>query len=247
MDQQNPFSHKWIQVLQNHFSDRKKGFLVFDTGNKLIHISDFAAEILEIHENQIGMMNLSDIFPGEKRNPDLLIGSDYNFQKVHDLTYTTPSGRPVDIRLNIDENPGRHGYMMWLELRSRDITGTYRKISSLSPYKEFIKVFDKFGIGAILLDRNGLIIEYNYDFKKLLRLPGEWAGRNIYTFPPLHNNKLSDFIRNCISGQKKFDTRKFKIQYSSNAEPAQVIMSGVQISDVTGSPIGVILSCRTES
>ena len=246
MDQNKSESYKWIKILEDHFLDRKKAFLVFDSDHKLIHFSEFALEILELNENQVGVMTLDDIFSGEKKNPDLLIGADYNFKKVHDITYTTPSGRPVDLRLNIDLARGRKGYIMWLELRSRDITGTYRKVSSLAPYKDFIQMFDKLGIGAILLDRNGLIIDYNQDFKKMLRLSGEWEGRNIYTFPPLHNNKLSDFIRICISGNKKSEAKKFKIKYSSSKEPVQFLMSGIQISDLTGSPIGALISCRTD-
>lgn len=247
MDHNKSTAYQWINILEDHFNERKKAFLVFGSDHKLVHVSEFALEILELNENQVGVMTVSDIFPGGTKNPDLLIGADYNFQKIYDITYTTPSGRPVDLRLNIDQSRGRRGYIMWLELRSREITGTYRKVSSLAPYKDFIQLFDKLGIGAVLLDRNGLIIEHNQDFKKMLRLPGEWEGRNIYTFPPLHNNKLSDFIRNCISGKKKSDTKKFKIKYSSSNEPVHFLMSGIQISDLTGSPIGALISCRTES
>lgn len=246
MYQEKPYSANWMQILEDHFHERRKAFLVFDSEHQLVHISDYAREILEINESQIGIMTLIDIFPGEKKNPDLIVGSDYNFQKVHDVTYTTPSGRQVEIRLNIDQIKGGKGFLLWLEHRSRDITGTYRKISSLEPYREFVNVFNIFNLGFMLLDRNGVIIEHNEDLKKILRLPGEWEGRNIFTFPPLHNNKLSDFIRNSISGKKKSDARKFKIKYSSTAAPVQILLSGTQISDLTGSPIGAIISCRSE-
>jgi len=236
----------WIRILEEHFRERRKAFLVFDKDHVLIHTSDYAREILEISGTQAGIMNARDLFPSDQKTPQLLMNHKYPHQKIHDITYTTPSGKLVDIRLNIDQKPGSEGYMLWLEPKYRDITGTFRKVSSLEPYKDFNDIFTEFDIGFMLINRDGIIIDYNDQIKHMFRLPGEWKGQNIFTYPPLQENKFSRFIRRCISGRKKTDAKSFKVKYSSKAESLVIKLSVMKLTDQTGNATGALITCRGE-
>ena len=236
----------WIDILEEHFKERRKAFLVFDNDHLLKYVSEYASDLLEIRSNQ-----RKGICDGSRRSrtgnvPNMLVDSNYLFKKVRDITYTTPSGKPVDIRFNLDQKPGMNGYVIWVELRERELTGTYRKISSLKPYSDMKHIFDSFKMGFLILDKNGVVVDLNDHIKHLLRLPGEWEGCNLFTFPPLHQNKLSDFIRKCITGRSKHNSKVFKIKYSSNADSVHIRMSGVQLYDLTGATLGALISCKTE-
>jgi PAS domain-containing protein len=236
----------WIDILEEHFKERRKAFLVFDIDHLLKYVSEYASDLLEIRSNQIGVMTFSDLFPRAGNVPNILVDSNYLFKKVQDITYTTPSGKPVDIRFNLDQKPGMNGYVIWVELRERELTGTYRKISSLKPYSDMKHVFDSFEMGFLILDKDGVVADLNDHIKHLLRLPGEWEGCNLFTFPPLHQNKLSDFIRKCITGRSKHNSKVFKIKYSSKADSVNIRMSGIQLYDLTGAILGALISCKTE-
>ncbi len=220
----------WIGILEDHFKERRKAFLIFDTDHVLKHISEYASDLLEIHANQIGIMTFSDLFPRLVTNPDMLVDS-----------------KPIDVRLNIDQKPGLNGYVIWIELRMREFTSTYRKVSSLKSYSEIKPIFDQFEIGFLILDKNGVVSDLNDHIQHIFRLPGEWIGRNLFTFPPLHQNKLSEFIQNFIAGKNKYRSKAFKIKYSSDAHPVSIQMSGIQLHDLAGNISGALIGCKKDT
>ncbi len=239
-------SGEWIDILEEHFKDRGKAFLVFNADHILKHISDYASDLLEIPANQIGVMNFSDLFPRVVSKPDMLADSNFLLQKTRDYTYMKPSGKQVDIRLNLDQKPGMNGYLVWIELRLRDVTGLFKKVSPLKSYSHMKHIFDSFKMGFLVLDINGTVIDLNDHFKHIFRLPGEWIGQNLFTYPPLQQNKLSDFIHRTINGRKQHSEKTFRIKYSSQAESINIIISGVQIFDLAGNLSGALFSCKQE-
>ena len=240
------YAAEWLGILEDHFKERRKAFLVFDSDHVLKHVSDYATDLLEIPANQIGVVTFGDVFPRAGKSPDMLVDSNFFMQRVQDVTYTTPSGKPVEIRINLDKNPGMNGYVIWVELHEREFTGTYRKVSSLKTYSDLRQIFDSFDLGFLILDKNGVVTDLNDRVKNIFRLPGEWIGRNLFTFPPLHQNKLSDFIQKFISGRSKYNSKVFKIKYSSSADSVHIKLSGIQLYDLAGELSGVLISCKMD-
>ena len=234
----------WLKILEEHFKERRKAFLVFDGDHILKHVSDYASDLLEIPANQIGVITFTDVFPRARKNNDVLVDSNLSMHKIQDVTYTTPSGKPVEVRISFDKNPGINGYVIWVELHERELTSTYRKVSSLKSYSDLKPMFDNFDLGFLILDKNGVVADLNQQVKYIFRLPGEWIGRNLFTFPPLHQNKLSEFIQKFISGRSKYNSKIFKIKYSSNAEPVKIHLSGIQLYDLAGDISGALFSCK---
>ena len=91
-----------------------------------------------------------------------------------------------------------------------------------------------------------MVTDLNDRVRHIFRLPGEWIGRNLFTFPPLHQNKLSDFIQKFISGRSKYNSKVFKIKYSSSADSVHIKLSGIQLYDLAGELSGVLISCQMD-
>ena len=243
-DTTSRFKENWINILEDHFREKNKAFLVFDRENTLQHVSQYAMDILGVTANQIGVLSVYDLFPQAKQNPNFIPDHNSRYMNVNDFTYTTPSGKPIDVRFNLDKKPGMSGYIVWIEPRMRDTTGTFRRISSFDLYKDLKPIFDSSGLGFMIIDRNGMIIDHNKTIKYVLRLPGKWKGRNIFTFPPLQKIRFEEFIYQSINKQPAGDSKVVKIQYSSKAEPVKIHMSVSRISDTSGSAAGALISCR---
>jgi len=175
--------NRWIEILEDHFREQNKAFLIFDRDNILLYFSEYAREILEVSNNQIGVLSVYDLFPQAKKNPNFILDHNHRYMKVNDFTYTTPSGKPLDVRFNLEKRPGLSGYVVWIEPRMRDTTTTFRKISTFDVHKNLKPIFDSYKLGFMIINKHGLIIDHNERIKNVLRLPGEWEGRNIFTFP----------------------------------------------------------------
>jgi hypothetical protein len=239
--------NEWIDILEAYFREQNRAFLIFDRDNILRYVSDFAHDILEITDNQIGMLSVYDVFPRSRNNSNFILDKNNKYIKVNDFTYTTPSGKPVEVRFNLDRKPGSSGYIVWIEPRMSDSTGTFRKITTYDIHKKLKPIFDSNELGFMIIDKRGLIIDHNEQIKYVLRLPGEWEGRNIFSFPPLHEIKFEEFIHNCLNSRSGKDSKIFKIKYSSKAVPLKIRMSVIQIQDPAGAAIGALISSRIES
>ena len=68
----------WLNLLESHFNQRKKAFLVFDNNHILRYVSDYAKEILGIDESHIGFVSLTELFPPTDKNPQFLIDKNYS-------------------------------------------------------------------------------------------------------------------------------------------------------------------------
>jgi hypothetical protein len=109
----------WLDILESHFNQRKKAFLIFDDSHVLRYISDYAKEILEFDDNLMGFVTLNELLPPSEKTPQFLVDKDYSFQTIHDILYTTPSGRSKELRINRDSELQTigdvSGYIIWLE------------------------------------------------------------------------------------------------------------------------------------
>jgi PAS domain-containing protein len=238
---------EWIQILEDHFTYRRKAFLVFDNEQVLLHLSDYASEILELEVNQTGLRTLSDLFELPRNIPDLLLDQNGLLQAAHDITYTTPSGRPKEIRLSMEQHSTLSGFVVWVEEKSRDITTTITKISPFNSFKRLKILFDKLDVGYIILNKDGIVEDYNEKFRQILQLPGEWQGRNIFTFPAVHENKLGIFFLNSIQEIDMPQTRLFNFRYSASQERVRIRWIGISLSDLRGNGIGALICAKAES
>ena len=239
-------SNEWLEILEDYFREQNRAFLIFDRNNLLLHFSEYARDILELNKSQIGLLSVYDLFPQVKNNPDIISDQESRYLKVNNFTYTTPSGKPMEVRFNLDRKPGINGYVVWVEPRMRDNTSTFRRITTFEVHKNLKPVFDAYDLGFMIINKQGLIIDHNETIQHILRLPGEWEGRNIFTFPPLYQISFGEFIENCITSKSRENSKVFKINYSSKAEPVKIRMSVIKINDLSGTPVGALISCKTE-
>ena len=63
----------WLDVLESHFNQRKKAFLIFDESNVLRYISEYAKDILELDDSHVGFVTQNELFPPSDKNPQILI------------------------------------------------------------------------------------------------------------------------------------------------------------------------------
>jgi len=240
------FDTLWLEILEEHFRDRRKGFLVFDKDMVLRYMSVFALEVLESDHYQPGLDRLPEILPLPADIPDLLLDHEYFFQTVHDLVITTPSGRSKEVRVSFEQEPGKMGMVVWIEPKGRHITGSLKKISVFDQLKSLKGMFDVINLGYLLLDTNAVVIEYNELIKHLLRLPGEWRGKIIFNYPPMQERRMREFIQKCLHEKQFVLQQKFKIGYSSASKTIELKLSGMQVSDPRGEAIGALI-CAVQS
>lgn len=232
----------WLEIFEEHFRGRHKGFLVFDNELVLRYISEYAREVLETDQYQNGLVKLSDILFLPRNMPDLLLDSDNYFQTVHDITIMTPAGRSKEIQVNFEQAPGKQGMVVWIEPKGRDISGSLKKVSVFDQIKALKGLFDSLNMGYLLLNTGGVVVEYNDIIKHLLRLPGEWRGKVIFTYPPLQEMKIRAFIQKCILQKGSVQQQKFRINYSSGKATMQIKFTGIQVSDPRGEAIGALIN-----
>ena len=75
----------WFDIFEEHFSRRKKAFLIFDKDYVLQYISNYAKEILEFEEDIKGITSFKDLFPPLQKNPEFLLDKNNSFQSIYDL------------------------------------------------------------------------------------------------------------------------------------------------------------------
>ncbi len=236
----------WLDILESHFNKKKKAFLIFDKNHVLQYISEYAKEILGIEESHIGCVTLNELFPPSDNNPQFLVDKNYSFQTVYDILYTTPSGRSKELRINRD--PDLHtvedisGYVIWLEAKSRDITAVYKKVSSLDPFLNFGWLFEQNDLGFILIDKTGRIERYNEKIRTYMNEPGEWRGRNIFTFPFIHQHRISPFIMKSMKNAEKPQYKIYTLKYPGFNETLSIKWSTLPLSDLEGSLVGAIIT-----
>ena len=235
----------WLDILESHFNQRKKAFLIFDDSHVLRYISDYAKEILEFDDNLMGFVTLNELFPPSEKPPQYLVDKDYSFQTIHDILYTTPSGRSKELRINRDSELQTigdvSGYIIWLEAQSRDITAVYRRVSSLDPYRNIGWLFDESNLGYILIDKEGIIEKSNDKIKEYISEPGEWKGRNIYTFPFLHQHGITTLIMKCMKNEKNQRSQNVLLKYPGIEHPLEIKWSVLPLTDLEVSIVGAII------
>lgn len=235
----------WLNILESHFNDRKKGFLIFDDKHVLQYISDYAKEILEFDDHLMGFVTLNELFPPSEKNPQFLVDKDYSFQAIHNILYTTPSGRSKELRINRDSELQTigdvSGYIIWLEAQSRDITAIYRRISSLDPYRNMGWLFEESNQGYILINKEGIVEKSNDKIKDYISEPGEWKGRNIYTFSFMHQHGITGMIVKCLKNAKNKYTHKVTVRTSGVNNPVEIKWSILPLTDLEGSIVGTII------
>lgn len=238
----------WLDLLESHFNLRKKAFLIFDESHVLRYISDYAKDILELDENLIGFVVLNELFPPADKNPHFLVDKDYSFETIHDIVYTTPSGRSKELRINRDANlhsiNDLSGYVIWVESKSRDITAIYRKVSSLAPFKNFNWLFSQNNIGFILVNKEGIVEEYNENAKRYFNEPGEWEGRKILTFSSIHHNGLAPIIMKSLKSAGKTRTKTFHLKPAGATQSEEILCSILPLTDFEDSLVGAMITTR---
>ena len=236
----------WLNLLESHFNHRKKAFLVFDNNHLLRYVSEYAKEILGIDESHIGFVSLTELFPPTDKNPQFLIDKNYSYQAVQDINYTTPSGLFRELRITKDPEPQTvgdfSGYIVWLEAKSRDITAGYKKVSSLDPFLNFGWLFEQNAIGFLLINKEGLIEKYNEKMKMFLNEPGEWLGRNIFTFPFVHQHGIASSIMKSMKSVNKPQSNMYALKYHGINEPLKIKWSSLPLTDLEGSIVGAIIT-----
>jgi hypothetical protein len=238
----------WLNLLESHFNQRQKAFLIFDDNNVLRYISDYAKDILEFDETLMGFITLNELFPPSEKNPQFLVDEDYSLQPIYDIMYTTPSGRSKELRINRDtglQSVGEmSGYIIWIEAKSRDITAVYRKVSSLDPYRDLGWLFDEYSLGYILINKEGIIEKSNDKIREYISEPGEWKGRNIYTFPFIHQHGITSLITKSMKKVKNKRSLIVSLKYPGQETPRKLKWSVLTLSDLEGSIVGAIVIVR---
>lgn len=239
----------WLDILESHFNQRKKAFLIFDETNILRYISEYAKEILELDESHISIMTQNELFPPTDKNPQFLVDKNYSFQTIDDIIYTTPSGRSKELRINRDAGIQTiaeiTGYIIWIESKRRDITAVYRKVSSLDPFRDFDWLFEQNNIGFILVDKEGSIVKHNEIVKKYISEPGDWQGHNVLAFPFLHQYGIASLISNGMKSSSKPQSKIYKLKYAGIADPVEIKFSVLSLTDLEGSVVGAILTATS--
>lgn len=235
----------WLDILESHFNQRKKAFLIFDDSHALRYISDYAKEILEFDDTLMGFVTLNELFPPSEKTPQFLVDKNYSFQTIHDILYTTPSGRSKELRINRDSELQTigdvSGYIIWLEAQSRDITAVYRRVSSLDPYRNIGWLFDESNSGYILINKEGIIEKSNDKIKEYISEPGEWKSRNIYTFPFMHQHGITTLIMKCMKNAKNQRSQNVMLKYSGIEHALEIKWSVLPLTDLEGSVVGAII------
>jgi hypothetical protein len=235
----------WLNILESHFNQRQKAFLIFDENNILRYISDYAKDILEFDDTMLGFVTLNELFPLSEKNPQFLVDSDYSVQPIHDVLYTSPSGRSKELRINRDislQSIGDiSGYIIWLEAKSRDITAVYRRVSSLDPYREIGWLFDEYKLGYILINKEGIIERSNDKIKEYISEPGDWKGRNIYTFPFMHQHGITSLIMKSMKNIKNKLSLNTTLKSHALQSTLDIKWSVLPLTDLEGSVVGAII------
>ena len=215
-----------------------------DKGLRIAFI--YAKDILELDDSHVGFVTQNELFPPSDKNPQLLIDKNYSFQTVNDFVYTTPSGRSKELRINRDSGIQTvdeiSGYIVWIESKRRDITAVYRKVSSLDPYRNFDWLFEQNNTGFMLIDKEGLIVKHNDIIKKYIREPGEWKGRNVLTFPFIHQHDLAPLISNGMKSSSKPQAKTYKLKSTGIFDTLEVKFSVLSLTDLEGSIVGAIMT-----
>ena len=235
----------WLNILESHFNHRKKAFLIFDSSHILRYISDYAKEILEFDDTLMGFVTLNELFPPSEENPQFLVDKDYSFETIHNIFYTMPSGRSKELRINRDSDLQMigdvSGYIIWIESKSRDITAFYKRVSSLDPYRDIGWLFDESNQGYILINKEGIIEKSNAKIKKYISEPGEWKGRNIYTFAFMHQYSITNLITKCLKKAKSKYSQNVMLKTTGVDLPQEVKWSILSLTDLEGSIVGAII------
>jgi hypothetical protein len=235
----------WLNILESHFNQRKKAFLIFDDHHVLRYISDYAKDILEFDDTLMGFVTLNELFPPSEKNPHFLVDKDYSFQPIHDIMYTTPSGRSKELRINREPNlqsiGNISGYIIWLESKSRDITAIYKRVSSLDPYRDIGWLFDEFKLGYILINKEGIVEKSNDKVREYINEPGEWKGRNIYTFPFMHQHGITSLIMKSMKNVKNKQSLNVALKYPNLQNPLELKWSVLPLTDLEGTVAGAII------
>jgi PAS domain-containing protein len=236
---------EWLNILESYFNQRQKAFLIFDNNNVLQYISDYARDILEFDDTLMGFVTLNELFPSPEKNPQFLVDANYSFQPIYDILYMTPSGRSKELRINRDTGlqsiGDMSGYIVWIEAKSRDITAVYRKVSSLDPYRELGWLFDEFKLGYILINKEGIIEKSNDKIREYISEPGEWRGRNIYTFPFIHQHGITSLIMKSLKKDKNKRSIDVSLKYPNQESPLNLKWSALPLTDLEGSIVGAII------
>lgn len=246
LDVTDKSNNEWIQILEEHFKHKRKAFLVFDRDHILKHVSDYAQDILELYKDQIGCITFQDIFPQLTDNHDFLFDKDYFFQTIHNIIYTTASGRPQELRINLENEDDAPGYIVWIEAKSRDISSLYTKVSAFEPFKRLGWLFEQNQLGYLILNKDGIVQDYNDYFKKIIDIPADWIGRNFYTFPPIHQSKISEFIQNSMQNNDQPLAKVFKLKKSKFSSTIRVHWYAYPLNDIREKLIGVFVCTRMD-
>ncbi len=237
-----------LALLEGYFNQRKKAFLIFDDQLILQYLSEYALDLLEIDENQIGFATLNDIFPPSGKNPQILIDKNYAIDTIYDIHYTTPSGRSKELRINRDSGlltaKDQAGFLIWIEAKSRDITAVYRRVSSLDPFAQFDWIFEQNEVGFLLLNKEGIIEKYNERMQSYLSEPGEWRGRNVFTFPFLHQHGIAQKVKKCMQTGGKPVAETLKAKYIGSGESGKIKWSILPVNDLKGALVGAVITAN---
>ena len=241
----------WLDILESHFDSRHKAFLIFDDKNVLKYISGYAKEILGLEDTHLGYMNFSELFPSLTKNAHFLFDQDHSFHTIQSVLYTMPSGRPQELRISKESQPhttpDKAGYVVWVEAKTRDITGTYRRVSPFDPFNKFDWLFEQNQCGYILLDREGIIQSHNEPSRDYLPEPGEWQGRNIFSFSAVHQLGLDRFFTKVMKQNRPAETFVCPHNFRGEKKSYTAKWTCFPLSDLEGRFIGAIVTVRKEN
>jgi len=236
----------WLDILENHFDSRKKAFLIFDDKDVLQYISVYAKEILGIEDDHLGYMSFFELFPSTTKISQFLFDEDHSFQTMQNVLYTMPSGRPQELRISkesqmhtVDE---KTGYIVWIEAKARDISGIYRRVSAFDPFVKFGWLFEQNQCGFMIVDREGILQTHNERIRNYLPEPGEWQGRNIFSFSAVHHLGLDRFFSKILKQKKQAETFITDIKISGEKISQSVKWACVPLSDMEGTFIGAVIT-----
>ena len=102
-------------------------------------------------------------------------------------------------------------------------------------------MFDESNQGYILINKEGIIEKSNDKIKKYISEPGEWKGRNIYTFAFMHQHNITNLIAKCLKNEKNKYSQNVMLKITGVDLPQEIKWSILPLTDLEGSIVGAII------
>ncbi len=234
----------WLEIFEAGLEMKEQAFLVFDEHETLIFASAQACELFNLQDAHLKNRSLIEILPQVKKN---FHGSEHT-DMIQELDISSAEGpiRHMIVRVQKVEphRRSRQGLIVWLNEKPDE-----RESDTLSADKylnAFRLLADRINVGFIVVNPDGFIHEYNENFKTLLNLPGDWSGRNLFTFPPIHQYEIAPFLFRVLQSGEQSTSQIISFTYPGLKENVLQRWYGFPVKDGEGKVHGALFCVLAE-